>query len=152
MPNANEMEKEINLIVEGAIVIAASKAKIWDVLTNVDAIKDYMFGSVVSTNWQPGSGITFIRNFNGTQFSDKGQILEVSPYDRLKFTYWSSQEGYGDISQNYSIITYTLEKESQGHQTLKYRREKIPLEFERKNQEKFLPGLLRHIKKLAEKE
>ena len=146
------MEKEINLIVEGSIVIAASDENIWDVLINPDKIKQYMFGSIVSTNWQPGSDVTFTRIYNGIQYQDKGQILEVAEKELLKFTYWSSQEGYDDIKENYSVITYTLEMENPVCCTLKYRREKIPLAFEQKNQERFLPGMLGQIKNLAEQE
>jgi len=144
------MEKEINLSAEGSIAIAASDENIWDILTNPEKIKLYMFGSVTSTNWQPGSHVTFTRVYNGVQYQDKGRILEVIKGKLLKFTYWSSQEGYDDIPQNYSVITYTLETENPGCHTLKYCREKIPLEFERKNQEIFLPGMLEQIKTLAE--
>lgn len=61
----------------------------------------------------------------------------MNPGKVLKFTYWSSQEGYADIAENYSIITYTLGKENDGRIKLTYRREKIPIEFERKNQERY---------------
>jgi uncharacterized protein YndB with AHSA1/START domain len=86
----------------------------------------------------------------GKEYVDKGKILEVVPHKLLKFSYFSSQEGYADIPANYSIITYTLQKESEDNIKLIYRREHIPIEFVQKNQEKFLPSMLENIKKLAE--
>ncbi len=138
-----------NLSTERSIIINASTTNIWDVLTNPEKIRLYLFGSEAATDWKVDSPVTFSRVSNGTQYVDKGQILEVSPEELLKFSYWSSQEGYADVPENYSIITYKLEKEGQGVK-LTYRREKIPIEFELKNQERYLPGMLQNIKELAE--
>jgi hypothetical protein len=81
---------------------------------------------------------------------DKGQILENHKDRILKFSYWSSQEGYEDIPGNYSVITYTIQEKKVGFCELTYRRDKIPLEFERANQGKFLPMLMKSIKDLTE--
>ncbi len=144
------MENIQNLTTERSIVIDANAESIWDVLTNPGKIKLYLFGSEVVTDWKVGSPVSFSRETNGTKYRDKGNILEVSHGTVLKFTYWSSQEGYADIPENYSIITYTFDKENDHSIKLKYCHEKIPIEFERRNQEKYLPGMLENIKRLAE--
>ena len=142
------MEK--NLYCEHSIIIDATPARIWHVLTDPDKIRVYMFGSEVDTNWNPGSAVTFSRKWDGLLFVDKGKILEYEPEKILKFSYWSSQEGYEDIPENYSVITYTIRRKEDITCEFTYRRDKIPLEKERANQEKYLPLLMGGIKKLAE--
>jgi len=145
------MKKEKNLTTERSVLINADTASIWDVLTNPDKIKLYSFNSKAKTDWKAGSLITFSREWQGKKYVDNGEIFEVVPEQLLKFNYWSSQEGYADIPENYSVITYRLEKENEENIKLTYRREHIPIEFEQKNQERFLPGMLENIKRLAEK-
>ncbi len=103
-----------------------------------------------SPTGEVGNPVIFQRNSGGKIYRDKGEILDVVQNKLLKFSYWSSQEGYDDISENYSVISYTLETENDNTTKLTYLREKIPVEFEQKNQERFLPGMLENIKKIAE--
>lgn len=144
------MIKKQNLTTKKSIVINAKAESIWDVLTNPDKIKQYLFGSEAITDWKVGSPVIFQRNSGGKIYRDKGEILDVVPNKLLKFSFWSSQEGYDDIAENYSDITYTLETGKNNTIKLSYLREKIPIEFEQKNQERYLPGMLENIKKIAE--
>ncbi len=139
-----------NLTTKRSIVINAKAEIIWDVLINPDKIKQYLFGSEAITDWKVGSPVIFQRNSGGKIYRDKGEILDIVPNKFLKFSYWSSQEGYNDIPENYSFITYTIETEKDNTIKLTYLREKIPIEFEQKNQERYLPGMLEKIKRLAE--
>ena len=41
-----------DLILEIAVTINASKAKVWDALTNPAQIKKYMFGTEASSDWK----------------------------------------------------------------------------------------------------
>jgi hypothetical protein len=142
------MEK--NLYCEKSILIHSPAGAIWDVLTNPEKISLYMFGSVVDTNWKPGSSITFSRNFNGSRYVDKGKIIDYQMEKVLRFSYWSSQEGYKDIPENYSVIIYSIQEKKDRTCELTFRRDKIPIEIERANQEKYLPLLMEGIKSLAE--
>jgi uncharacterized protein YndB with AHSA1/START domain len=152
------MEEKQNLKAERSIIINSSPTKIWDVLTNPDLIQLYLFGSRVKTAWEVGSPIALTRDrlhekaeLASKPILDKGYILEIEKEKILKYSYFNSQEGYEDIPENYSVITYSLEKEGDGQFKLTYLREKIPIEFEQKNQIKYLPGMLEKIKRLAEK-
>ncbi|MDB5088659.1 MAG: hypothetical protein JWR09_2653 [Mucilaginibacter sp.] len=151
------MKQEKNLSTQRSIIIDASAAVIWDVLTNPEKIKLYLFGSNVHTDWKVGSPILFTRDrihINaepGKQpIVDKGQILEVEKEKLLKYTYYNSQEGYDDLPENYSIVTYTIERENDHQFKLTFLREKIPIAFEQMNQERFLPGMLQNMKNIAE--
>jgi hypothetical protein len=139
-----------NLYCEKSILIHSPAGAIWDVLTNPKKIPLYMFGSEVDTDWQPGNPITFSRNSNGVRYVDKGKIIENRKGKVLTFSYWSSQEGYEDIPENYSVIMYSIQQKKNRTCELTYRRNNIPLEFERANQERYLPMLMEGIKNLAE--
>ena len=153
------MQTEQNFTVKRSIIINATAEAIWNVLTNPDIIKQYLFESNVETDWKVGSPISFSRDRlnttakpNGKIIKDKGQILEIKKGKLLKFSYWNSGEGYDDLPENYSIITYTIERENDHSLKLTHCREKIPIEFEQKNHERYLPGMLENMKRLAEKQ
>ncbi len=153
------MQTEQNFTVKRSIIIKATDEAVWNVLTNPDLIKQYLFESDVETDWKVGSPILFSRDRlntttkpTGKLIKDKGQILEIKPKKILKFTYWNSGEGYDDLPENYSIITYTIEREKDNSLKLTHCREKIPIEFELKNHAKYLPGMLQNIKRLAEQQ
>ena len=147
----------MSLSVEGSIVIEAPVENIWDTLTNPEKIFLYMIESRVATDWQPGSPVRFTRDRlhpkaerSGKLIEDKGQIFQFEPGKLLQFSYWSSQEGYPDLPENYTTITYTLTRLDASKIMLSYLREKIPLAFEQKNQARFLQGMLKEIKRIAE--
>jgi uncharacterized protein YndB with AHSA1/START domain len=151
------MKREKNLSAQRSIIINASAAAIWDVLTNPEKIKLYLFGSNVNTDWKVGSPIISTRDRvhphaepGEHPIVDKGQILEVEKEKLLKYTYYNSQEGYNDLPENYSIVTYTIERENDHQFKLTFLREKIPIAFEQMNQERFLPGMLQNMKNMAE--
>ena len=73
--------------------IDAPAKRVWEALTDPDEIEKYMFGSRVTTDWQPGSPITWKGEYEGKPFEDKGEILEVEPEHRLKLTHFSPLSG-----------------------------------------------------------
>jgi len=146
-----------NLKAEASIFINSTEAKIWDVLTNPDKIKLFMFGSNVKTDWGIGNPIFFNRDrlypsapVLEKPIVDKGKILQIINGKLLKFSFYNSMEGYEDIPENYSIVTYSIEEVDKGRFRLNYLRELIPIDFERENQERFLPGMMKQLKSLAE--
>ena len=67
----------------------------------------------------------------------------------MTFSYWDNQEGYPDIPESYTLISYVLDKETMGIR-LTYSHEKILQEFERVIRRNIYPGIFANIKKLAE--
>ena len=90
--------------------IDAPEEKVWDALTDPDQIKEYMFGSSVSTDWRPGSPIVWKGEYEGKAYEDKGQVLEVVPERRLRMTHFSPLGGEDDVPENYHTLVYELEE------------------------------------------
>ena len=108
------MNKE-TLISKAETTIAASPSKIWKALTDPLLIKQYMFGSDVSSEWKEGSRITWKGQWQGKEYEDHGKILESIPNERLKYTHFSPLSGLEDSPSNYHTVTIDLK--SMGDQT-----------------------------------
>ncbi len=101
-------------LAEVTINIDAPKAKVWDALTNPKLIKQYLFGTEVTTDWQVGSSITYKGIWEGKPYEDKGMVLENEPEKLLVSTFWSSLSGKPDLPENYQTVRYELFPEGNG--------------------------------------
>ena len=97
------------LVVEKSIEIAATPVKVWEALTDPAKVKQYLFGTNMSADWRVGGRITYSGEWEGKQYVDGGEILELVPEKILKSTYWSSMSGTEDKPENYVNVTYALE-------------------------------------------
>jgi uncharacterized protein YndB with AHSA1/START domain len=97
-----------------SIVIAASVEKVWEALTRPELIKQYLFGTEVTTDWQVGSPITYKGVWQGKPYEDKGKVLQVEPGKLLVSTFWSSLSGDPDIPENYKTVRYELSPAEDG--------------------------------------
>ena len=137
------------LIVKNSIEIHASPEQVWEVLTNPKKIKNYLFGTETRTDWKPGSTIVFKGEYEGHPYEDKGNVLENNLNELLKYNYWSGFSGLEDSPENYSIITYQVDKVSDHLVILTWIQEGFSNEDGRNHSENVLPGILDQIKKLA---
>jgi uncharacterized protein YndB with AHSA1/START domain len=102
------------LIAKATITINASTSKVWDALTKPEIIKQYLFGTQVTTDWQVGSPITYKGSWQGKAYEDKGRVLQIEPGKLLVSTFWSSLSGLPDIPENYKTVRYELTAEGNG--------------------------------------
>jgi uncharacterized protein YndB with AHSA1/START domain len=98
-------------IAKATIIIGASPSKVWEALTAPSSIKQYLFGTEVTTDWKVGSSIIYRGQWEGKNYEDKGKILQFEPGKRLVSTYWSSLTGASDIPENYKTVCYDLSAE-----------------------------------------
>jgi uncharacterized protein YndB with AHSA1/START domain len=89
-------------------------SKVWDALTKPELIKQYMFGTDVTTDWQVGSPIVYKGVWEGKKYEDKGEILQVEVGRLLESTYWSSMSGIPDVAENYKTVRYELAADGTG--------------------------------------
>ena len=101
-------------IAKAGVTIDAPPARVWDALTQPDLVKQYLFGTQVTTDWQVGSPITYEGIWEGKAYKDKGVILQVEPGKLLVSTYWSALSGLPDIPENYQTVRYELAAEDGG--------------------------------------
>ena len=78
---------DLNLKVSANIEINTPTNKIWDVLTNPEKIKIYLFGTETITDWKVGSNIIFKGEYKGNKYQDKGVVLENKPNQLLSYSY-----------------------------------------------------------------
>lgn len=100
-----------NYVAKATIEVDAPRSKVWDALTNPDLIRQYLFGTEVTTDWQVGSPITYAGTWEGKFYEDKGKVLQVVPEKLLVSTFWSSLSGAPDIPENYQTVRYELSSE-----------------------------------------
>jgi uncharacterized protein YndB with AHSA1/START domain len=94
--------------------INAPRSKVWEALTRPDLIKQYLFGTEVTTDWKVGSPITYKGIWEGKPYEDKGKVLQVEPEKLLVSTFWSALSGLPDVPENYNTVRYELSPEDGG--------------------------------------
>jgi len=91
-----------------SIKLNAPTAKVWDALTKPELVKQYFFGTEVSSDWKKGSPIFYRGVWEGKPYEDKGKILDIEKGKFVRYNYWSSFSGTEDIPANYANIGYEL--------------------------------------------
>lgn len=97
-----------NLVAKASTTIDAPKAAIWKALITPAALKQFMFGSDVSSSWREGSPITWKGVWKGRPYEDKGVILVFDPGRRLRYSHFSPLAGKPDVPENYHTVTIDL--------------------------------------------
>ena len=99
---------------KSTIAINAPASKVWDSLTKPELIKQYLFGTEVTTDWQVGSPITYKGEWEGKTYEDKGKVLQIEKGKLLVSTFWSSLSNLADIPETYKTVRYELSVDDKG--------------------------------------
>jgi len=107
------------LIITNTITINSSASKVWDVLTDPQETKKYMFGCETVSDWKVGSPLIWKMMHEGKEFIPvKGTILGIKPNHYLAYTVIDPHNpNIPDIPENYLTVTYELTPEN-GHTKL----------------------------------
>lgn len=104
-----------SLIVSSSITINASTETVWDLLTNPQQTKKYMFGCETVSDWKTGSALLWKGVYEGKEMVFvKGTITDIKPGSFLAYTTIDPNSGIADIPENYLNVTYTLEPGDSG--------------------------------------
>ncbi len=112
-----------------SVVIDASRATVWDALTNPAKVKQYLHGTDMSTDWTVGSTIIWRGEWKGHSYADKGTVLAFEPERLLRYTHWSPMSGSDDLPANYHTVTYELADQG-GKTTLTLTQDNNPTQAE----------------------
>ena len=138
-----------DLTARATILIEASRADVWEALVSPEAIKQYMFGADVETDWKEGSPITWSGEFKGKKFEDKGKILQVKPERRLQYSHYSPLSGEPDTPEKYHTVTTEL-AEIDGMTRVTLGQDNTLTEEARKHSEQNWNTMLQGLKKYVE--
>jgi uncharacterized protein YndB with AHSA1/START domain len=141
-----------DLSVSESIVINADLAKVWNVLTNPEIIKEYLFGTETLTDWKPGSDIVFQGEYQGHKYRDHGVIQENDFHRRISYTYWSGFSGLEDKPENYGLVAYDLAPIDSAHTTFTWTQRGYPDETRQAHSQSGMKAFLEQIKGIAERE
>jgi uncharacterized protein YndB with AHSA1/START domain len=139
-----------NLIARASIRIKASNELVWKALVDPEAIRQYMFGTQMITDWHVGSPILWKGEWQGRTYEDKGVILQFEPGRRIQYSHFSPLSGVPDLPENYHTVT--IELSAGGSQTLvTFAQDRNASEEERAHSEQNWGMMLAALKKYLEK-
>jgi uncharacterized protein YndB with AHSA1/START domain len=98
-----------SLVANAQIAIDAPPAEVWKALTEPRAIKQYMFGADVKSQWKVGSDITWSGEMKGKPYKDKGKILAFERERKPAYSHFSPLAGKPDKPENYHDVTIRLD-------------------------------------------
>ncbi|HEY1157933.1 MAG TPA: SRPBCC domain-containing protein, partial [Arthrobacter sp.] len=138
------------LVATSVTTITAPAELVWGVITDPSAVKEFMFGATLQTDWKVGSPITWQGEWDGKTYQDKGRILQVEPGRKLVHTHFSPLSGQEDKPENYHTLEWTLE--DQGSTTrLSLAQDNNPTEEAAAHSKGMWDKLLADVKSLAER-
>lgn len=94
------------------ISISAPQEKVWAILTKPEFVKLWQFGSDLQTNWEVGSAVKFVTEWEGKIFEQWGIVLEYTPATKLRYTLFAPRPGIEDKPENYFEMIYTLAEQN----------------------------------------
>ncbi len=100
--------RDDGLVARAATTIAADSDEVWSALVEPAAIKQYMFGTTVESDWSKGGSIVWKGEWQGRSYEDKGVILRLEPGRLLQYSHFSPLSGLADEPGNYHTVTIAL--------------------------------------------
>lgn len=135
-------------VAEASVTVDAASERVWDALVDPADIEQYMFGTRVESDWEEGSSIVWKGEWEGKRYEDRGEILELEPRRRLRYTHYSPLSGAPDVPESYHTVTVELSEEGSVTRVL-LTQDNNPTEEARehseKNWEMMLSGLKKHV-------
>ncbi len=136
-------------IARASTEIEAAKNDVWQALVDPAAIKQYMFGTTVTSEWREGAPIQWKGEWQGKAYEDKGVILRLDRGKRLRYSHFSPLSGLPDKPENYHTVTIDLCGED-GRTQVSLAQDHNATEEERAHSEENWKMMLSGLKKYVE--
>lgn len=81
-------------------------------VTEPSYVKQWQYGSDLSTDWAAGCPIRFTSEWEGQIFEQWGTVLEVDPPVMLRYSLFAPRPDLVDRAENYFTMTYTLAEDA----------------------------------------
>lgn len=95
------------LIVKRSIEIKAPARRIWEILTDPEHTKKYMFGCEIVSDWNIGSPLIWRGAADGVVYV-KGDLLALVKEKIFSFTVFDPNAGIEDVPSNYTTVILEL--------------------------------------------
>ena len=90
------------------IIIKAPIQKVWDIITNPEAVKQWQFGSDLTTDWKIGNDIKYSTVWEGVTYLQWGKVLDIKQNELVKYSLFAPRPDLEDKPENYFIMSYVL--------------------------------------------
>lgn len=138
-----------DFVAKAQTTINASPDKVWKALTDPAIIKQYMFGTTVTSDWKEGSDISWKGEWKGKLYEDKGKILKMDPGKKLQYSHYSPLSGVADKPENYHTVTITLNESVLGTD-VRLEQDNNPDEKSKEHSEEHWRDMLESLKNVLE--
>ena len=139
-----------DLLAKATTTIQAPPSEVWDALVDPEKIREYMFGTNVTSDWKEGSPITWKGEWEGKAYEDKGVIQKMKPRQVLQYSHFSPLAGLPDKPENYHNVTIELAGNG-GATNVTLTQDNNSTEKAREHSEKNWEMMLGGLKKFVEK-
>ena len=90
------------------VLLHAPVSRIWAALTQPELVKQWQYGSELTTSWAVGSEIRFRAVWEAQTFEQWGTVLEYLLETRLRYSLFAPREGLVDTPENRFVMVYEL--------------------------------------------
>ncbi|WP_125610158.1 SRPBCC domain-containing protein [Specibacter cremeus] len=139
-----------NFVATSTITIEAPPERVWSVITDPAAAREFMFGTELVTDWTVGGPILWRGVWDGKPYEDRGTVLEADPGKRLVTTHFSPLSGQDDVPENYHTLTWTLEDRA-GSTVLTLAQDNNASAEEAEHSKGMWDSLVKAVKEIAER-
>ncbi|WP_353828765.1 SRPBCC domain-containing protein [Agromyces sp. SYSU T0242] len=103
-----------DLVVTSAVEIDAPAERVWAVITDPEAAREYMFGTRLDAEWKVGGALRWRGEWQGRPYEDHGTVLEIEPPRRLVHTHFSPRRTSGLEPDDHHTLTWAIEETEDG--------------------------------------
>ena len=93
------------------VIINAPTEKVWNTITKPELVKLWQYGSDLLTTWEIGAEIKFRTEWENKVFEQWGKVLEVIPYQLVRYSLFAPRPDLEEKPENYFIMNYILTAE-----------------------------------------